>query len=73
MMLTAYQNDIIRRIMLLNPITVIVNGFRNSFIYKEWFWENYKELIGFFAITAIMLVITVFVYKKLDREMVDIL
>lgn len=69
----SIQNDIIRRIMLLNPITVIVNGFRNSFIYKEWFWENYKELIGFFAITAIMLVITVFVYKKLDREMVDIL
>lgn len=69
----SISNDVIRHIMLLNPITVIVNGFRNSFIYKEWFWENYKEMIGFFAVTAVMLALTVFVYRKLSREAVDIL
>ena len=78
----SIDNDVIRHIMLLNPITVIVNGFRNSFIYKEWFWENPVELrnyvlvllvIGFFAVTAVLLALTVFVYKKLNREVVDIL
>ncbi len=69
----SIDNDVIRHIMLLNPITVIVNGFRNSFIYKEWFWENSKELIGFFAVTVVLLALTVFVYKKLNREVVDIL
>lgn len=67
------HSEWIRNIMLMNPITIIVNGYRNSFIYKEWFWENPREMICFFIIFAILLFITIVVYKKLHREVVDVL
>lgn len=67
------DSEIIKNIMLLNPITVIINGFRNSLVYKEWFWQNPYELFSFVAITFILLVLGLVCYKKLEREIVDIL
>lgn len=67
------DNEIIRKIMLFNPVTIIVNGFRNSFIYKEWFWENPGETFNLMFVFAILLLATVFIYKKLEKEIVDVL
>ncbi len=70
-------NDIsiewIRTIMLLNPITLIVNGFRNSLIYKQWFWEVPMECFNYVMATAIMLVLALWAYKKLRKDIPDVL
>lgn len=63
----------IKSIMLLNPITIVVNGFRNSLIYKEWFWENTGEFINFIIMYAVMLILAVWSYKKLRKEIPDVL
>ena len=67
------DNDIIKNIMLLNPITVIVNGFRNTFVYKEWFWANTYELLGFIIVVLILYSLALFCYKKLEYEISDVL
>ena len=67
------KSEWIRNIMLINPITTIVNGYRNSFIYGKWFWESPREMISFLIIFVILLCMTIVVYKKLHRETVDVL
>lgn len=64
---------LLKDIMLFNPITIVVNGFRNSLIYKEWFWENPIEMRNYIIVTTIMLILAVWVYKKLRKEVPDVL
>lgn len=63
----------LKQIMLLNPITLIVNGFRNCFVYKAWIWENTIELRNYCIITFVMLILAVWAYKKLKKEINDVL
>ena len=41
------NNPIIKKILALNPVTFLVNGYRNCFINKIWFWEQPKRLFYF--------------------------
>ena len=56
-----------------NPVTYIVEGFRNCFIHKVWIWENPKTLLCFLAILFIMTILSVVIYKKLRKEIPDVL
>lgn len=65
--------NIIKEIMLFNPITLIANGFRNSLIYKEWVWENPAELRNFVIMYVIMIALSIWSYKKLKKDIPDVL
>lgn len=66
-------NPIMKKVLMLNPITIIVNGFRNSLIYKEWFWQNWKEMVTFAVAYTIMVGLSVLVYRRLKNEAADVL
>ena len=70
---TRIDSDIIRKVMLFNPVTVLINGFRNSFIYKEWFWENMNETCNLMICFVVLTGLAVFAYSRLEREIVDVL
>lgn len=63
----------IRHVLLFNPITLIANGYRNSFIYKQWFWETPGELRNFVIVYVIMTILAVWAYKKLRKDIPDVL
>ena len=63
----------LRDIMLFNPITIVVNGFRNSMIYKEWIWENPIEIRNFVITYAIMIILALWAYRKLRKDVPDVL
>lgn len=67
------NTDWIRFVMLLNPITVIINGYRNCFIYKQWFWEVPNELFNYVLVTSVLCVLAVWAYKKLRKDIPDVL
>ena len=69
----SMSNELIRDIMLFNPITIIVNGFRNSLIYEQWFWETPVEMRNYLIVTSIMLILGVWAYKKLRKDIPDVL
>lgn len=63
----------LRRFLMLNPVTFLANGYRNCFINKVWFWDQPKRL-GYFAISfLIMLILALWAYKKLRKEVADVL
>ena len=66
-------NELVRKLLNLNPVTFLVSGFRNCFINKIWFWEQPKRLIYFLIITAILLILAIATYKKLRKDIPDVL
>ncbi len=57
----------------LNPITFFVNGFRDCFIYKIPIWKKGEELAIFAIIFILLIFITAWIYKKLRKEVPDVL
>jgi len=58
---------------MFNPVTYVVTGYRNIFIDKTWFFEEPKKLVCFIFVTVIMLILAMWAYKKLKKEIPDVL
>ena len=63
----------LRDLMLWNPITILVNGYRNCFIYKKWFWETPVEMRNFCVVLVILFILAVWAYRKLYKDIPDVL
>lgn len=55
------------------PMYYIVSGYRDSLIYKNWFWEKPYEMIYFWVVTIVLLGIGTTVFKKLKVHFADVL
>ena len=62
-----------KKIINLNPITYLVNGFRNCLVNKVWFWEQPKRLLYFVIITLVLFAAALWSYKKLRKTIADVL
>lgn len=62
-----------QEILQLNPMYYLVEGYRQSFIYKEWIWEHFELTIYFWTITAIVMFIGAWSFKKLRPHFADVL
>lgn len=67
------NHPIIKDILLFNPVTIVANGYRDSFVYKQWFWENPQRLINFGIVYLVMLVLAIWAFKKLRKDVPDVL
>jgi len=57
----------------LNPFYYIVEGYRNSFVYHKWFWEQPNLTLYFWVVTCFILTLGIFVFKKLRPHFADVL
>ena len=70
---SSIEHEWIRNILLFNPITIVVNGYRNSLIYKKWFWEDPQQLLNFAIVYGVMCLLAVWAYRKLKKDIPDVL
>lgn len=63
----------LRKILRLNPITYIVTGFRDCFINKVWFWEKPSRLLYFLIAWGAMLLMALWAYRKVRKDIPDVL
>ena len=59
-------------ILKLNPINYFIEGYRDIFLYKRWFFEGSYSLYIWIVIVVLAL-IGATVYKKLHKEFADVL
>jgi len=73
--------------LMLNPISFIASGYRNVFIYKVWIWDDHAPLwirtfnfeievypiALFLVILLIMAALALWAYRKLYKEIPDVL
>lgn len=57
----------------LNPVYYIVEGYRNTLIYKRWFWEDPLLTIYFWGVVTFLLLIGITLFKKLKPHFSDVL
>ncbi|MDO8444887.1 MAG: ABC transporter permease [Deltaproteobacteria bacterium] len=60
-------------IIKLNPVYYIVEGYRDSFIYKAWFWEHMNLTIYFWTVTSFTFVLGAIIFRKLRPHFGDVL
>ncbi len=65
------SDGIAKTILLLNPFVFIIEGYRKSLLYGEWFYEDSWALWKFLITIVIMLVVGLYVYKRSHKVMVD--
>lgn len=63
----------IQTLLYFNPVTYIATGYRNCFIYKVWFWEESLQTGIFAGMYVVMVIASVWAYKKLIKEIPDVL
>ena len=63
----------LQHLLYFNPVTYIATGYRNCFIYKVWFWEEAKQLGIFIFLLLIMIILAIWAYRKLIKEIPDVL
>ena len=57
----------------LNPVYYIIEGYRNSFINKVWFWEHARLTVYFWSITGVIFVLGAIVFRRLRPHFADVL
>ena len=62
-----------RIIMAFNPVSWCVESVRDCFVYKEWIWERPDELIPFFVVFAVVVLLALRNFKRLYKEVPDVL
>ena len=67
------MSETIRRILVLNPFYYAVAGYRDTFVYKSFFWENWKMGIYYWAVAVIFLLIGRKVFCKMKVHFADVL
>jgi teichoic acid transport system permease protein len=63
----------IRTLLLFNPITFFVEGYRNAVLYGTWFWEDTRQLAVFGAMLVVMVALAAITYTHTRKELADIL
>lgn len=67
------DNKALNAIMMLNPVTFICYGYRNCFVDATWFFEQPKRLLYFLGWYALLGFLSLWAYKKLRKEIPDVL
>lgn len=57
----------------LNPMYYIINGYRNAFIDKVWFWNLGHTNVYFWIVTIVCGVLGIYLFRKLRPHFADIL
>ena len=63
----------LKMLLKVNPVTYLVEGYRNCFIHKTWIWESPKTLIAFLVILLVLIIISIWTYRRLRKEIPDVL
>ncbi len=74
------SNPIVHKLLMINPITFICYGYRDCFIAGSqgamdgaWFFEHPKRLLYFLCWYLVLVLLSLWAYKKLRKEIPDVL
>lgn len=56
-----------------NPISYLAEGFRNTFAYHIWIWEESSLLLHFALVLFIMTLVASLLFRRLERRIPEIL
>lgn len=61
------------KILKLNPLVYIVNGYRSSIYEKTWFFQDFFSTMYFWIVTVVLFGLGALVFKRLKVHFADVL
>ena len=61
----------VRKVLSVNPMHYIINGYRDSLIFHRGFWENPGETMTFWVITLVIWILGQVVFRRLSPFFAD--
>ncbi|MBP1934762.1 ABC transporter permease [Ammoniphilus resinae] len=65
--------DKFHSLIRLNPMYYIVEGYRDSFVYNQWFWEKPDLAIYFWTVSVFLFILGLVIFKRLRPHFADVL
>ncbi len=62
-----------RWMIKLNPVYYLVEGYRDSFVNRVWFWQHWQLSIYFWCVTGSIFVLGAVVFRRLRPHFADVL
>ena len=63
----------IKMVILSNPFSYVVIGYRNCFVSKTWFFQQLGSMLYFWVLFFVLTLLAAFVFRKLHNEFADVL
>ncbi len=63
----------VQQILKLNPMFYIVQGYRNSFVYAEPFWDNWQLGIYFWTVSLLIFFSGAVIFRRLKPHFADVI
>lgn len=60
-------------ILKINPAFYIVNGYRDSLLYRTWFFERWREMLFFWGLNFLLLVVGSILHRRLRSQFADLI
>lgn len=67
------MGEAVQKILKLNPVYYVVQGYRDAFVYKEFFWENWQAGLYYWAAALILLLLGRVIFRKMQAHFADVL
>lgn len=71
--IASFSNETLKRVLMINPLVYIVNGYREAVYDKVWFFRHGWYTLYFWGITIGLMVIGTSVFKRLRVHFADVL
>ena len=65
--------EMIQKILKFNPVYYVVKGYRDVFVYKEFFWENWEMGLYYWLIVFTFLLVGKKIFSKMKVHFADVL
>lgn len=63
----------LQNLLKLNPMYYIVTGYRNIFVYKIGFWEDWTSVLYYWVVALLVLFLGIRTFSKLKPHFADVL
>lgn len=61
----------LKNLLIYNPINYFINGYRETFLYHQWFWENQEMFVIFWIQFIIVSIVGSHIYIKNKNKIAD--
>jgi len=61
-----------QRVLKLNPLFYIVEGYRNSLLFHKFFWEEPLQTLYFWGVTLFFIILGIAVFRRLKPHFADV-
>ena len=67
------DSELLRTVMMGTPVAYFANGYRNAFLFEQWFWETPYETGMMILWTIVVFILGLYTYTRLRKKIPDML